>query len=262
MHNALWNDDGEPHTATSYLSTLAKKITANDQKVARILSLTNPTLTEVLQLLGTNSPFLLSWLSQFLDCKNIASLKDFYEGFQENIDAVLSDPVVVYVNAALNLQEYKQLPEHDEQLLADHATCTVDRLRSVLKLLLSHSLISFDGKKYLPSSFDFSFSGLAHPKLRGLTKYTTVLAAERYPSTPLMIDPTRTFNPGRGSVRVKAFSKDAAQKVSDLITKFHNEVEQIVRQDTQPKTNVQIVLVHSFPSTINSPFRKTSRSTL
>ena len=57
-------------------------------------------------------------------------------------------------------------------------------------------------------------------------------------------------------MRVKAFSKDAAQKVSDLITKFHNEVDEIIRQDTQPKCNVQVVLIHSFPSTINSPFRK------
>lgn len=256
MHNNLWNDDEQDFSPPTYLKALTKKITANDQKISKILSLANPTLTEVLQLLGSNSPFLLSWLSQFVECKEISSLKVHYEQFQQNIDAVLSDPVVVYVNAALQVDEYKNLTVHDESILAEHATCTVERLRSVLKLLMNHHLISFDGKKYLPNPFDFSFSGLAHPKLRGLTKYTTVLAAERYPSTPLVIDPMKVLNPGRGSVRIKAFSKEAAQKVSDLISKFHNDVDEIVRQDTQPKGNVQVVLIHSFPSTINSPFRQ------
>lgn len=255
-HNTFWNYEGQDFSPVLYLKSLVRRITANDQKVFKILSLANPTLTEVLQMFGSNSPFLLGWLSQFINCNEIPSLKEHYRQFQQNIDAVLSDPVVVYVNAALHVDEYKNLQNHDENILAEHATCTVERLRSVLKLLRDHHLISFDGKKYLPNPFDFSFSGLTHPKLRGLTKYTTTLAAERYPSAPLVNDPLKILNPGRGSVRVKAFSKEAAQKVSDLILKFHIEVDEIIRQDTKPKGNVQVVLVHSFPSTINSPFRR------
>lgn len=214
---------------------------------------TMPIFSDILRMIGSKSPLLFGWLSLFVDCHNLNSLKEPYHYFLNNVDIVLKDPIVVYVNAALQIHAYKELSIHDDKLLAEHSACSLEQLKAALKTLVDFGLVTFDGQKYHHCSFDFSFSGLRHPKLRNLTKYTTRLAAERYPESPIVIDPIKTKNVSRSSVRVSALSFTAAQKVSDLIVQFHNQVDAIVKNDNLPKDNVQIFLIHSFASNINKP---------
>lgn len=211
-----------------------------------------PDLAEVLKLIGTKSPTLFGWLSLFVNCSSIPLLKSPYAIFLQNLDSVLNDPLVVYVNAALQLEAYEKLEFHNEEFLAEHSACTRQQAQLALKTLLSHGLITYDGKKYRPCPFDFSFSGLRHHKLRGLTKHTTSLAASRYSEIPIFIDPTKVRNPSQSSVRVVALSTEAAKQVVNLIAKFHNDVGEIVNQDQHPKDNVQVILIHSFASNINA----------
>jgi transcriptional regulator with XRE-family HTH domain len=210
-----------------------------------------PDFSKILRAFDTRPSMLLGWLSFFLDCNQIPSLKGHYENFLTRLESVLHDPNCVYVNAALHLRFYRESSVHDEVLLAEHAACSVKELRHTLSLLKSKDIIRFDGVKYYPCPFDFSFSALPSAKLRGLTKYTTDLAANRYRTTPILKDPLKTPNYSMSSVRVVAMSATASRKVSDLIIKFHNEVGEILKEDKLPSDNVQIILLHSFASNIN-----------
>lgn len=212
----------------------------------------HPSFSQVLSVMGIKSPVLFGWLSQIVDCHQISCIKESYHLFLQNMEAVLETPLVVFVNAALQIESYQKLEFHDEKLLAEHAACSVSELKQALNVMLKFDLIYFDGRKYIPSVFDFGFSSLRHPKIRGLTKWATCLAATRYPDKPITMDPQRVRNPSRSSVRVTAMSASAAQKISDLIVSFHNQIDEIVNRDREPKDNVQVLLIHSFASNINS----------
>jgi len=221
----------------------------------------NPTLSAVLRKIGTKSAFLFGWLSSFLSVSDLPTLKNQYETYLQSIEAVLADPIVAYINAAHHVEEYRSLEKHDDLILAEHAACTISQAQEALLTLKKFEMITYDGKKFHPSSFDFSFSGLIDPKLRGLTKHTTCLAAERYPAIPVASSTfNKPHNASRSSVRVKALSAQSAIKLSELISKFHSQVDDIIKEDHGPKTNVQIVLVHSFASTINSPFSSENKN--
>lgn len=213
---------------------------------------TIPDLAEVIQLLSLNPPDLFCWLDLFIDCRQISSLQIAFERYLKNIDLVFSNPVSIYVTEALQLQEYIQTPVHDPILLSEHASCTIQQLNQSLSQLLKLKLIYFDGKKYYSNSHRISFAGIRNLKIRSLTQYTTQLAAERYSQQPVE-KKSKKFNPSQSSVRVNAMSEEAAQKVLELILKFHTDVEEIKKNDHAPKNNVQIILLHSFASNINAP---------
>lgn len=214
----------------------------------------HPDLAEVLEIIDLAPSILVAFLSPFIDCSKITSLTARYAQYSTQLELVAQDPLCVFVNAALQLKEYQSLLKHDDYILAYHATCSVAHLQRVLRLMTTYGIISFDGKKYLPNAFDFSFSAVPDIKLRGLTKYVTDLASTRYTTQPVRGTPgALERNPSVSSVRVNALSKEAAKKVMDLVHDFHTKVTQVVQEDKgQNKNNVQVVLIHSFASTVNS----------
>lgn len=214
---------------------------------------TAPSLADVLRMLNSRPSLMIGWLAQLIDCSKIPSLSQAYEELVKRIDLVLEDPICVYVNAALQLEVYRQLPVHDEVLLSHHSTCSVEHLRELLQKMLLNDIITFKNGKYYPCPFDFSFSTSRNPKIRTLTHYTTSLAASRYPLLPKQQKPNLILNHARGSVRVCAISKKASAEIQNLIMKFHSDVANVVAHDNDTKTGVQVVLAHTFPSNFNAP---------
>ncbi len=210
-----------------------------------------PRLEQVLEMIDSRPAILVGWLSYFIDCSQIASLKKSYASFELLLSMIGNDPNCVFVNAALMLDGYKKLPKHNDEYVASHAACTVKELRKTLTTLKKLKIISFDGLYYLPSQFDFSFSRLPIAKIRNVTKYATELAAKKYPTKPIVIDKKITPNRSVSSYRVVAMSEEASIKVNDLVLKFHNEVANIVEKDYFAKTNVQLIVLHSFATNIN-----------
>lgn len=216
-----------------------------------------PDLSEVLKIIDSHPGVLIGWLGRFLDCSKIETLKLAFDRLQVASEAIMDNPLSVYVNAALQLEAYKKSPTHDEKFLAEHATCTTQELRTLLSKMLKAGIIHFDGKKYLSrSSQFFSFSFSQNPNLRGLTKYTTDLASQRYSLIPATRPDPRKFNYSAGSVRVAALSEKMATQVGELVKEFHGRMADLLKQDNEPKTNVQVILIHSFASNINSPIER------
>lgn len=209
-----------------------------------------PDLADFLRIIDTQPSMLIAWVLCFVEGEDVPSVAHLYEEFYKRIDLIMENPSVAYVNAALQLDDYRKLGSHDEKLLAEHSCCSVDHLRLTLETLMQTQVISFDGNRYHPCLFDFSFSGLRNPKLRSLTQYTTQLAADKYPLESDEVDWSNIRNSGRSSVRVTALSASASGKIDKLVAKFHNEVGDIIRGDDEPKDHVQIILVHSFPSNV------------
>lgn len=213
----------------------------------------SPDWAEVLEIMDLVPSMLINFLSTFVDCSQIPSLQSRYQHYNICMELVYQDPLCIFVNAALQIQEYKELEEHSDELLAFHATCSVDHLRRLLVSMLMYNIVTFDGKKFYPSSFDFSFSGTRHEKLRGLTKCVTDLSAERYTLAPALPPrPGTERNASVSSVRVNAMSQQAANEVQSLVSEFHHKVMQIIKEDEQrPKNNVQLIVLHSFSSIVN-----------
>ncbi len=217
---------------------------------------TTPDLAEVLKLIGTRPAILFGWLSRFVDVRRLGSIQLLYEDFLRQRAVLMSNPLCAYVNAALQLEAYRDLVRHDERLLAEHSACSVREVRETLAILCSAGFAGFDGDKYVSLGNSFNFSGLRDPRIRGFTKHATDLAAERYSLSPAAIDPERTRNASVSSVRVAALSNAASKKIVELVSKFHNDVAEIIASDTFPKDNVQIFVLHSFASNLNAPQEK------
>ncbi len=260
IRRSFWNLKSEFSSITTLeaIDINVNSFTAPDQQFQLqrkkwILGVVQPDLPEVLQLIGTRSAVLLGWLSQFVDCCKLVTIKDHFAVFSKILETVMKNPLTVYVNAALMLEEYKTMDQHSDKWLAQHSACSVKALQQVLKLLLNHRLIHFDGRKFHPSTFDFSFAGLRSSKIRSLIHFSTALAANRYPLEPVLFDRSQIKNKCQSSIRVAALSPAASEKISELLTRMHSEIGDIVAKDNLPKENVQVILTHSFCSNFNSP---------
>jgi transcriptional regulator with XRE-family HTH domain len=212
---------------------------------------TSPDFSEILKLIGQQSNILLAWLSHLLPMEKITLLKEHYKNFM-SLAEILSDPLVVYINAALHLHDYQKMTEHSDLYISKHAACTVEEVKETLKRLTAKRIITYKNHKYYPYPQHFNVAGLKNFKYRGLTYQTSLLAARRYPSLHAKLDRSAVKTPGISTVRVTAVSVKAAEKVQHLISQFVNEVTEILRQDTDPKDNVQAFILHFFPSNINS----------
>lgn len=213
----------------------------------------SPDFAEIIQVMAQKPLLLFGWLGQLLDCRLIPSVAKAFEDYLRHIDSVFNSPVVIYVHAALHLESYKSLRVHSDKLLARHAACSIEELSASLQILLNFQLVRFENGKYIPNSFDFSFAGLRHPKLRKFTSHTTNLTARRYSESPSKPGQADVKNPAMSSVRVAALSVEAAKKVLDLLAQLHRDIGDIEKNDSLPKDNVQVVLIHTYPTTINAP---------
>lgn len=219
----------------------------------------SPLFADVLRVLGSSPGVLFAWLETLVDCTKIPSLREDYVAFQARLELVTSDPTCVYINAALKVQGYKDSPTHDEMLLAEHAACTVEHLRETLRAMVQHGVIRIEHGKYLPCPFDFSFGASRAYKARSLMKSSLNLLASRYSPLPAHVTSNYFANPSMGSIRVVALSKSMALKIAAEITAFNAKIAALVAADTEPKDAVQVIMLNSVPSNINSPIRgKTS----
>lgn len=258
FREVFWNFNGEFGAASS-LDAIFKhtSLSDNPSKEAKLrkwtMGLLEPDFAEILEAMYFSPAILFGWLSKFVDCANLESIRAPYLAYAQMINSVFEDPICVYVNAALGLKGYADLENHDDRFVALHATCSVPHARKVLNFLRGSGLVQFDGVKFRPCPANFSFSTAANPKVRSLTKYTTTLAAERYPLIPLSTTRNVPSTASIGSVRVVAISVSAASELRDLIARFQSEAAKIIARDSGEKAAVQILLVQSFGSTANAP---------
>jgi len=189
----------------------------------------------------------------FVDGEQHRSIQGRYHHFLKTMQAVSDNPTYIYVNTALKVKEYVDLTDHSDEILGKHALMPVKSLRRALQELTSLGLVLFDGRKFLPCPFDFSFSNLRHQNLRRFNKYSTLLAGHGYPLSLGPLQRYESLNASRSSVRVNALSKEAADKINDLIMHFHNRATEVIQNDIGPKNNVQIIVLHSFASTLIDP---------
>lgn len=207
-------------------------------------------LQDFLEALDSYPSSMFAWLSLFLDCENIPTIQDEYQNFVKCMEAVADNPTLIFINAALNVLHYQNLDQHDERVLARHACMQPKDLRDGLQKMVDLRIIKFDGRKYYPSPFDFSFSNLRHKRLRKFHKYSTMLAGLGYSLEPFAPKEYEQTNDSRTSTRVNAVSQDAAIKITELISQFHNDVTDVIQSDRGNKNNVQMIVLHSVASTL------------
>lgn len=209
-------------------------------------------LGEILKIFDTRPAMLIGFLSFFIDCAQIDQLKEKYKYFLQAMDILCDDPLIGNITEALKVEDYLKLSEHDDTILAIHSGCSVEELKLTLKKHRKLGTIFFDGKKYLPTHLNFSFSSLNVRKLRRFNKFCFEFLAKHYPVTPKETGWDYVYNAGATSNRVVTLSKEAAQEVSQLMSKFHSEVSEIVENDRQPKTNVQLINLASVPVSVGA----------
>lgn len=238
-----------------YLEVFLALPSINDNSIQKLLKKwqlhkVTPDLAEFFMILDKRPAMLFGFLAQYVDCNNIDILKEEFAVFIKELEILADDPNVGYVNEALKVKEYKELENHDEKILAVHAGCTVAALRKTLKNQLNLGHIYFDGKKYHPSAFDFSFSTLNNPQIRKFNKYTFDLVAKKYPLAHETFRLDHIYNSSRSSNRVVAISRQASLKLDKLVSKFHNDVGEIIKNDNHEKDNVQIISLASVAAAI------------
>jgi len=207
-------------------------------------------LAEVLKVFDTRPAMLIGFLSEFVDCSQFDQLKERYQQFLQALDILCDDPVIGNITEALKVDDYLSLDKHDDQLLASHAGISCESLQTALKKHLQLGTLYYDGTKYHPTHLNFSFSHLNVRKLRSFNKFCFRFMADNYQVHPRHHDREYIYNAGCTSNRVVALSPQAAQAVSQLISKFHSEVSEIVENDKQIKKNVQMINLASVPVSV------------
>lgn len=259
FRDMFWTFQGEFNPASSYreiarslVSSVygARAQTSVDQTIRPRYN-SNPSFSQVLQELDRQPGRLINFLTLFVNVKKIPTLLGRYREFEMSLDLISQEPRCVLINAALQIAEYQALSHHCDLTLSRHSCLDPESLKNLLNLMTALGLVRFDGCKYYPSGFDFSFSGLRLAKLRPLTKFVTRLASDKYPLDPINPSSDQATGPLKNSsvssVRVTALSQQAATQVMSLVSQFHHQVTEIVRQDqAELKDNVQIILIHSF----------------
>ncbi|MCB0420514.1 MAG: helix-turn-helix transcriptional regulator [Bdellovibrionales bacterium] len=215
-------------------------------------STTSPDLAEILLVFDSRPSMLVGFLLQYVDCRQIKPLSDRFQIFLKQLESLSEDPNVGFVNEALKLEDYKKLSVHNDDLLARHSGCTVKALKITLSKQLESGAVVFDGKKYHPSPFDYSFSTLNNPKLRTFNKYTFDFVAKKYPVSTDDKVPGPLYNSSTTSSRVIALSKKASEKIDKLVSQFHSEVGEIVKNDDDPKLNVQVITLVSMVAAVKN----------
>lgn len=213
---------------------------------------TSPDLAEIFRVFDSRPAMLLGFLSYFVDCATLDSTCHQYVDFKKELALLYEDPNIAYVNEALKVRAYTELEYHDEQLLARHASCTIEALKKTLHSQSKLGTLFFDGKKYIPSPLSFSFSSLNNQYIRKFNKYTFDLVAEKYPIVRPDDRPGDIINASLSSNRVVAMSREASLKVNVLVSKLHNEIGEIIKTDNCVKENVQIISVASVVTAIKA----------
>ncbi|MCB0341258.1 MAG: helix-turn-helix transcriptional regulator [Pseudobdellovibrionaceae bacterium] len=207
-------------------------------------------LAEALMAMDSRPAMLFGFLSHFVNCAEIEILRQDFENFEKEMNLLSAEPLVGFINEALLVEDYRRLPEHDDEVLAFHASCTVDELKPLLEKLVQMGVVGFDGHKYFSSPTSFSFSTLSNKSLRKFNKFTFEWVAKKYPLEILSKNRPGVYNVSGTSTRVVAISRNASEEIDRLVSQFHNAVGEVVKNDSQPKENVQIISLANVVSTV------------
>lgn len=244
-----------PYGIIKFLENSFALDSVNQESIARLQKKwksedASPDFAEVLMVFDLRPSMMMGFLTQFVDCSEVEELTAEYEIFLQQQNVLHENPVAGFVLEGLQLKDYKNLAEHDDELLARHSGCSVEELKKTLRNLLALKVITYDDRKYNTTGIDFSYSSLATPKMRRFNKYTLEFLAKKYPIEGTRPVPGTYVNVGSSSHRVVALSRSASEKVEKLIAKFHNEVGEVVKLDDEEKDNVQVITVASISSSV------------
>ncbi|MCB9060281.1 MAG: hypothetical protein H6622_02010 [Halobacteriovoraceae bacterium] len=211
---------------------------------------TSVDLADIFYLIDTRPSMLIGFLSNFVDCSQIDILQEKYLTFVQSLDLIDTNPLVIYINAALQLDPYQSLKEHDDDLLAHYASCSIKEVKKTLNQMYKLDLIYYKNKKFYPCLFDFSFPFLRDQRLRNFAKYTMQLTADKFPTEHESVDWSSAVNYTLSSTRVCAMSVGASEEIGRLISQLHDQIRKVIENDKGKKENVQVVLTQLYPVNI------------
>jgi transcriptional regulator with XRE-family HTH domain len=238
-----------PFTEENILESLKTIISRSHVDVSFFKS-PRPDFSEFLEILDLCPSHLIAWLSEIIDCSKINLIKPVYNFYLSRLELVKSYPMAPFIYTTLELESYKVLPEHSDEFMAYHAGCTQKDVRLVLGFLQQFGWVIFADNKYQKTCLHFGFSTIASESLRGMTKYATDLASNRYSLTRANIP--QGSNVGQSSFRAMALSYEASLRARELILQFHNDLAELEKFDSGEKNNIQVFVAHSFPTTVNA----------
>ncbi|HTV19119.1 MAG TPA: DUF4423 domain-containing protein [Polyangiaceae bacterium] len=111
---------------------------------------TTPRLPDFLAFLDATTQRLLDFVALFADPREIALTRSAYEEHQKRLRIAYSMPWSSAVLHALELSEYRALPAHDVQLLANKLGLSGEEIDRHLRELLAARLIEERGGRYQP----------------------------------------------------------------------------------------------------------------
>ncbi len=224
------------------LVELAKCMNKSLSSARRLLtSQVKVDFADVLNLLDRRPLLLLSWLETFLAVEDLPLLQAKIQHRRQVHQGLLQFPWAPEVNAALQLEGYRELSSHSSEWICKVTRLSPRHVDIALRELEHSGLILKRGDKYLSLLRDMSFMRV--PNFRRVSEHLNQRIANSFKSqaanTP---DPS---NPSISSTRIYPLSSEAAQRLAKAMVAFHNQVGEILKSDTGPKTHVRLLVMHS-----------------
>jgi transcriptional regulator with XRE-family HTH domain len=85
----------------------------------------NPDLAEILQIIDSRPSMLAGFFNVFKVGRYLPQLTEELQLLNTKVNLLSREPIIGYINAALYIEEYKNLEIHNDEVLAQHSSCSI-----------------------------------------------------------------------------------------------------------------------------------------
>lgn len=185
------------------------------------------------------------WVIGLVDGKPLLSIAGLAQSQRAEQSVHLAFPYAAAIEAAVQLQSYKESGTHSTEQLAQIAGLPQELVERVLPVLETTRRLHKINGKYEVESAIVNVQGGSRAELSRLTRYWTERALARF-QTPTGLPITKRKNPNAVLFRVAPLSKKAALAVTEALLKCHNEISKIVENDKEPAEEIRVIVGHHF----------------
>lgn len=158
---------------------------------------------------------------------------------------VLDHPLMGAVQSSFNLESYKNLDSHQNELIAERVGASVEEVRACVDIL--DQFVGHNSKaiKFEPKKEIIQLEGLDRKGVLSLFRYWSYRAYIRLSHKDhqaINLGPHPNFS----MVRIVALSAGAIKKLLDIQSRHYREICAVVDHDMDPKEEVRVILMHNF----------------
>lgn len=207
----------------------------------------SPAVETVFQLIHIQTNNFPAFVAKIVPIEQISALVGLVRQNEKHKSIEARFPFAAAIEACLRLAEYRQLPVHSDEWVADRTMVSPSLVRQVLVALEAAGAIrQQDGKFTLVDGW-VQMNGLSPEEVVKVDRYWTQRALDRYAGPHGMpFIPVDRINTNYRSFRVAAVSTEAARAIQSRLRQVSQEILEIIIKDEGAPSEIKVYVSHCF----------------